>query len=205
LEQDIQKVKTLERCSFADAKRKVMALLPDTSKTSYASAAASQPETSSATLSAITQLIAAVAKLTDRLASLEAVVLNARGGQQAASNPVNQRPPTAPKPPTTSTSSAQKKDGTGTKSAVQNAGPKAGNAGTKAGNAGTTAGKVGDKTGSSAGKNPDGSMTIEGVHVPRQVITQLTRDMRAKGGHRSRSGNRFEALSTPEHEEEMDS
>jgi hypothetical protein len=202
LEQDIQKVKTLERCSFADAKRKVMAALPDTSKTSYASAAASQPETSSATLSAITQLIAAVAKLTDRLASLEAVVLNMRGGQQATPNPVNQKPPTAPRP--APSSSAQKKDVTGTKSAVQNAGPKAGNPGPKAGNAGTTAGKVGDKTGSSAGKNTDGSMTIEGVHVPRQVVTQLTRDMRGKGGHRSRSRNRFEPLSTPEHEEEMD-
>ena len=126
VEQDIQRVRTVERCSFPEARKKVMATMPNTSTPSFAQATASTASSKSlagsAVDSALVEQVKALAEmictLVNRIAALEARLAGSRpgsapttkenrpapagkpSGQTAPLKAVNPVPP--PKPPQTS-------------------------------------------------------------------------------------------------------
>jgi hypothetical protein len=77
LEQEIQRVRTLEKCSFADARKRVVATQPNTLPQTFASAAASSAKPAEAPVATqLESLIVAIGKLTERLVNLETVVMS---------------------------------------------------------------------------------------------------------------------------------
>jgi hypothetical protein len=94
LEQEIQRVRASERCSFADARKKVTS--SKVQSQSYASAAASSVMPPAAP--GATQLEALILKLTERIINLEAAILALAQGRQIQITPASQPSPTSSAP-----------------------------------------------------------------------------------------------------------
>ena len=96
LEVEIQKIKTLERCSFAEARTKATALMPTTQ--SYAKAAATPVVVERGTEQSVDKLVAAIGVLVERVDKLERQLSSFLAKQDTTPMPAPSGAPT-PSPP----------------------------------------------------------------------------------------------------------
>jgi hypothetical protein len=188
LEQEIQRVRTLEKCSFADARKRVMATQPNTLPQTFASAAASTAKPAETPVATqLESLIVAIGKLTERLVNLETVVMSLLPKKPA----VPSKPTQCTKGDTSSTlssqsspsqiSSKQPNKTSAAKAATPHAAAKvaAPNAAPKAAASQPASGgpKPPDRRGS------DGGIRVGNVRVPSSVVESVLNNK-----------NRFEVL-----------
>jgi hypothetical protein len=177
-EQEIQKVKTLEKLSFAEAKKKVMATQSNTLPQSFASVAASSKPAEAPINTQLEPLIVAITKLTERLVNLETIVLSLRKPSVPVKQAQCSRGAPSSQQPSQSQTQPNKTSAAAKVAAPQGAASKA---------AAPQSPSGANPRAPSNSKGADGSVKVGDIRVPASAVSSILTNI-------PRNSNRYEIL-----------